>query len=73
MDDEEAVAERHLGRRTLAGGGRGFQGGRYEAVPSFQDEVEGDLPVGRKPLVVRPDQGREELSEEDQDAWDRIG
>ncbi|KAK4686838.1 hypothetical protein P7C73_g3280, partial [Tremellales sp. Uapishka_1] len=66
LEDEEAVAERHLenasGRRTLAGSGR------YE--PIFSDEAEGQF---RKPLDLRPDQGRQGLTEEDEESWDRLG
>jgi hypothetical protein len=77
LDDEEAVAERHLGRRTLAGrGGAGGVTGRYEAVPIFEDEVdeeEEEQEAPRRSLSVRPNQGREGLSAEDEDTWDRLG
>jgi len=69
LDDEEAVAERHLGRRTLAGRAGG-SGGRYEAVPIFEDE---EVEEPRRPLDVKPNQGREGLGEQDEDTWDRMG
>ncbi|KAI9633386.1 uncharacterized protein MKK02DRAFT_18347 [Dioszegia hungarica] len=88
FSDEEAAAERTLdsrsapilplhsnGRRTLAGGGR------YE--PLYADEPDRDRgsrgssgdreQPARQGVTVRPGQGREELTEEDQDAWDRLG
>jgi hypothetical protein len=81
LDDEEAVAERQLAsapapgesgpgsRRTLAGGGgrTGNGNGTYE--PLFSDEVE-EPRVG---TGVRNNQGRENLSAEDEEAWDRLG
>lgn len=88
FSDDEVAAERNLaqnsilplhsgqgGRRTLAGG----RGGRYEGV--YADEPHRDSSRGssadreerRVPLAVRPGQGREDLTEEDQEAWDRLG
>lgn len=86
FSDEEAAAERTLdnrsgsilplhssGRRTLASGGA-----RYEAL--YEDDPErgirgssADREPRREGVSVRPGQGREDLNEEDQDAWDRLG
>jgi hypothetical protein len=61
------------GRRTLLGGG-----GRRGYEPIFSDDPDRDAGQGqrgevRKPLDVRDSAGREGLSAEDDDAWDRLG
>ncbi|RXK40700.1 hypothetical protein M231_01952 [Tremella mesenterica] len=62
LDDDEAQAERQL-RRTLVGAGsrRGYE-------PLSSDATEPRRGVG-----VGNNAGRENLSEEDADAWDRLG
>ena len=68
LDDEEAVAERHLagGRRTLVGAGH------YE--PIFQDEeAEVETVEPRTGANVPNNAGRDEMTEEDMEAWDRLG
>lgn len=62
------------GRRTLLGGG-GRRG--YELI--FSDDPERGPGQGqrredvRKPLEVRDNAGREGLTADDEDAWDRLG
>jgi hypothetical protein len=89
LDDEEAVAERHLageGRRTLVG-----RSGRGAYEPIFQDDEEAEIGVAgegisrtssaaertkggdRRPLDVGGQRGREALGEDDEDMWDRLG
>lgn len=81
LDDEEAVAERQLAsapapgesgpgsRRTVAGGGGRTGNGNGSYEPLFSDEVE----EPRTGTGVRNNQGRENLSAEDEEAWDRLG
>lgn len=68
LDDEEAVAERQLSvggpRRTLAG--------RNGYEPIFQDEEQA-VEAPRKPLDLKSVAGREGPSQEDEEAWDRLG
>ncbi|CAD6573585.1 MAG: hypothetical protein TREMPRED_000862 [Tremellales sp. Tagirdzhanova-0007] len=68
LDDEEAVAERQLTgpRRTLAG-----RGG-YE--PIFQDEEEAvGTPPRRASDVNKQSAGRQGLTEDEEEVWDRLG
>ena len=89
LDDEEAVAERHLageGRRTLVG-----RSGRSGYEPIFQDDEEAEIGIAgeeisrtssaaerrksgdRRPPVVGGQKGREGLGDDDEDMWDRLG
>lgn len=84
LSDDEAVAERQLSapssRRTLAGPGSGA--GSYEPIftdedPELGQELQSStrrsLQGVRKPLDVSANQGRQNLSQEDEDMWDRLG
>lgn len=72
LSDEEAVAERQLdggSRRTLAGRGRT---GGYQ--PIFTDEVEAEAEQPeRRPQAPANGAGRERLTEDEEDLWDRVG
>ena len=65
LDDEEAQAERNLSR-TLVGSrpGAGISGG-YERLATEEPP--------RRPLAVGNNAGRDALTEEDEEAWDRLG
>lgn len=68
LSDDEAVAERQLqggSRRTLAGRGAGG----YQ--PIFTDEVEDE--GQRRPVAPANNAGRDGLSQDDEDLWDRVG
>jgi hypothetical protein len=78
LDDEEAYAEGHM--RS------GNRGGGYQEVPTARDdstffdaarEMEGQEPrqgvFGKGPGQVGFASGRDGLSEQDEDQWDRMG
>ncbi|ORY30823.1 hypothetical protein BCR39DRAFT_494399 [Naematelia encephala] len=69
LSDEEAVAERQLGRSLV---GSRTSRGNYE--PIFQDTTpqEDDEPQ-RQPLGVKNNARSDQLTAEDEEVWDRLG
>lgn len=70
LDDDEAVAESAL-RPTFAIGGSGG----YELVGNEERRTPSPPRVGvtAQDLREQRERGRNELTEEDEDAWDRLG